>query len=228
MAHSQRIVSPGRNHTLVSESGDILTPPKGWAFLPAGDAGITRRVKTKGPTWVVQVKRGRRRISKGIWADAEIIRQAKADVLAKRDTPSYQKQMERARHRRQVRQAAYEKRFFAQVVAYLDFHHRYAGLAVELARKVTEHAVPVGSGTVARTERIPVEKRVEAAVIAWMRHHTTAYDTMKIPRVRGQRRQVRRMLARASVKVLSSYRLGNDIDDACPLKKTLQKTPVIT
>ena len=36
-----------------------------------------------------------------------------------------------------------------------------AGLAEQLADAVTQHATPVGSGTVARTQRIPIEKRVE-------------------------------------------------------------------
>jgi hypothetical protein len=51
---------------------------------------------------------------------------------------------------------------------------------------VTDHATPVGSGTVARTKRIPVEQRAEAAVIAWMRHQTTGYDGMVIPRIKGK------------------------------------------
>jgi hypothetical protein len=42
--------------------------------------------------------------------------------------------------------------------------------------------------TLARTKRISVEQRAEAAVIAWMRHKTTGYDGMVIPRVRGKRR----------------------------------------
>jgi hypothetical protein len=83
---------------------------------------------------------------------------------------------------------------------------------------VTEHATPVGSGTVARTERIPLERRAEAAVIAWMRHQTTAYDSMKIARVRGERREVRRELATISRAVLDLHR--RDVPhaaSACPL-----------
>ena len=38
----------------------------------------------------------------------------------------------------------------------------------------------MGSGTVARTKRCPLSE-AEAAVIAWMRHQTTAYDSMVIP-----------------------------------------------
>ena len=55
-----------------------------------------------------------------------------------------------------------------EVLAFLRFTAANEALARELAARVTAHATPVGSGTVARTERIPVERRAEAAVIAWM------------------------------------------------------------
>jgi hypothetical protein len=61
---------------------------------------------------------------------------------------------------------------------------------------------------VARTTRIPIERRAEAATIAWMRHQTTGYDSMKIPRVKGKRREVRRMLAERSRELLQAYRRG--------------------
>jgi hypothetical protein len=82
---------------------------------------------------------------------------------------------------------------------------------------VTDHATPVGSGTVARTKRIPVEQRVEAAVIAWMRHQTTSYDGMAIPRIRGKRREVRRVLAQKSKELLARYRQGEPASENCPL-----------
>jgi hypothetical protein len=107
------------------------------------------------------------------------------------------------------------------VVAFLGFHEVHADLADRLARAVTEHATPVGSGTVARTERIPIEQRAEAAVIAWMRHRTTAYDSMAIPRVKGKRREVRRMLARRSQELLQRYRRGDPIGEDCPLGTAL-------
>jgi hypothetical protein len=86
---------------------------------------------------------------------------------------------------------------------------------------VTDHATPVGSGTVARSKRISIEKRAKAAVIAWMRHQTTAYDGMVIPRIKGKRREVRRMLAARSKELLARYRRGDPISDGCPLKKAL-------
>lgn len=107
------------------------------------------------------------------------------------------------------------------MVSYLNFHPIYEAQAIALAEKITEHATPVGSRTVARTQRIPVAQRAEAAVIAWMRHGTTAYESMKIARVKGRRREVRRQLAAKSVEVLQVYRQGSDVPDNCPLKKTL-------
>ena len=90
-----------------------------------------------------------------------------------------------------------------------------------LARAVTDHATPVGSGTVARTRRIPVERRAEAAVIAWLRHQTTGYEGMVIARVRGKRREVRRMLVRRSQELLARSRRGEPVPGGCPLRKAL-------
>jgi hypothetical protein len=65
------------------------------------------------------------------------------------------------------------------------------------------------------------ERRAEAAVIAWMRHQTTGYDSMKIPRVKGQRREVRRMLAERSRELLRGYRRGEPVGVSCPIDRAL-------
>jgi hypothetical protein len=88
---------------------------------------------------------------------------------------------------------------------------------------VTAHATPVGSGTVARTVMIPIEERASKAVIAWMRHQTTGYDHMKIARIKGERRAVRRQLAERSTQLLKIYRQGAPIPADCPLMKALMK-----
>lgn len=110
---------------------------------------------------------------------------------------------------------------FQAVLEFLAFHPRHADLAQCLAHAVADHATPVGSGTVARTKRIPVEQRAEAAVIAWMRHQTTAYESMKIARIKGKRREVRRMLAQRSQELLGRYRNGEVVRKACPLQMAL-------
>lgn len=58
-------------------------------------------------------------------------------------------------------------------------------------------------------------------MIAWMRHSMTGYDGMVIPRVKGKRREVRRMLACRSHDLLEGYRRGEPVGEECPLKKAL-------
>jgi hypothetical protein len=213
---------PGKDlNTVRAADGTILSVPEGWALLPSGDAGLTRRVKAAGDHWVVQEKIGRRTFSMGVWAPATIIERLRAELASERSTDAYARSKEDASRRRDQAQERYVEDFHGAVVTFLAFHPSYADLAGRLARAVTEHATPVGSGTVARTRRIPVEQRAEAAVIAWMRHQTTGYDGMVIPRVKGKRREVRRMLARRSQELLQRYRRGEPVGDDCPLKGAL-------
>ncbi len=218
-----RIVKPGVNGKLTGANGETLVPPTDWRFLPAGDAGITRKVTSKGLYWKVEAKKGRRTISLGIWAPETTILQAQQDVQQIRSTESYQKKQTYATDRREKKQGQYEVEFCQAVESFLDFHNNYKELEKKLAGIVTAHAIPVGSGTVARTQLIPLEERASHAVIAWMRHQTTAYDNLKIARVKGERRAVRRSLAQQSVALLASYREGSNIPANCPLQKALGK-----
>ena len=219
---SDQIFTPGPTpNTVRAADGTVLTAPEGWALLPPGDAGLTRRVKAAGDHWVVQEKVGRRMFSRGVWAAAATIERIRAELEAERSTEGYARRKESDARRREEAQAGYVEDFHGAVVAFLAFHPGHADLADRLARAVTEHATPVGSGTVARTKRIPVEQRAEAAVIAWLRHRTTGYDGMVIPRVKGKRREVRRMLARRSQELLQRYRRGEPVEYDCPLKRAL-------
>jgi len=202
----------------VAPDGTRHVPPDGWECLPPGDAGLTRRVKSLGPSWAVIEKRGRKAFSKGLWAPREQIAAARQALEVERSTEAYAKQRVQAGVRRQQEQAKYVLSFELEVLGFLRFAPRFEALARTVARRVTEHATPVGSGTVARTERISIERRAESAVIAWLRHQTTAYDRMAIPRVKGKRREVRRELATISRAVLDLHR--RDIShavSACPL-----------
>jgi hypothetical protein len=143
------------------------------------------------------------------------------DLVAERATDAYSRRRAADSKRREVKQAEYVEDFQAAVLAFLAFHERHAALALKLAQAVASHATPVGSGTVARTQRIPIERRAEAAVIAWMRHQTTGYDSMKIARVKGQRREVRRALAERSRELLAAYRRGETPSALCPLARAL-------
>ena len=190
-------------------------------MLPPGDAALTRRVKAAGDHWVVQEKRGQKLFSRGVWAPAATIDNVRAELEAERSTEGYARRKEANARRRDKSQAEYVEDSYGAVLAFLAFHPVHADLAVRLARAVADHATPVGSGTVARTKRIPIEERAEAAVIAWMRHPTTAYDSMKIARVKGRRRETRRMLAQRSQELLSRYRRGEEAVEDCPLRRTV-------
>lgn len=223
MEQDGKIVKPGLNGSLIDENGEKIIPPDGWTFLPAGDAAITKKVTSKGPFWRVQVKMGRRIISKGIWASGKNIEKARQEVESVRSTDAYKKKLESDRQRRCKKQAEYEKEFCLEVRSFLNFAGEYKNLEKDMAEAITAHAVPVGSGTVARTAMIPVEERAAKAVIAWMRHQTTAYDSMSIPRIKGKRREVRRMLADRSIELLQAYRDGRATSSDCPLKMALEK-----
>jgi hypothetical protein len=212
-------------NTVRTADGKVLTVPEGWILLLPGDAALTRRVKAAGDHWVVAEKKGRKVFSRGIGASAATINQIRADLEAERSTEGFAKKKEADARRREKAQAEYVEDFLGAVVTFLAFHPTHADLANRLAKAVTDHATPVGSGTVARTKRIPVEQRAEAAVIAWMRHQTTGYDGMVIARVKGKRREVRRMLAQRSHKLLERYRRGESIPEACPLMKALMMSP---
>jgi hypothetical protein len=46
---------------------------------------------------------------------------------------------------------------------------------------------------------------------------------MRIPRIKGKRREIRRMLAGRSVELLKAYREGLDTSPGCPLRQALEK-----
>lgn len=223
---SEPIFTPGPTpDTVRSADGKVVAAPEGWILLPPGDAALTRRVKAAGNHWIVREQKGRKVFSRGVWAPAATIERIRADLEAERSTEGHARRKQADARRREKAQAEYVEEFRAAVVSFLAFHPNHAALADRLARAVTDHAAPVGSGTVARTQRIPIERRAAAAVIAWMRHRTTAYDSMAIPRIKGKRREVRRLLASRSHEVLERYRRGLPALQGCPLQQALIGCP---
>ena len=203
-------------------NGKVVRVPDDWVFVPAGDPGLTRRLKSSGDFWSVVHKRKNRIEALGIWVAEHRVQMVKEALETERQDPNYLKKLEQARLRRIAKQDAYVVEFRQAVVDFLNFAPRYEELAWDLADAVTDQAIPVGSGTVARTERIPLAKRAEAAVIAWMRHQTTEYDHMHMARIKGERRMVRRSLAANSREILDAYRRGDDADPDCPLAEALK------
>jgi len=215
---------PAKPGHVLSLQGEILPVPAGWALLPPGDAALSRRIKADGPCWVVRQRKGRRMLSLGIWAPADRLAALRADLAVERADPAYTRKLEAGRTRRAREQAHYAEDFAGAVEAFLGFAPSHAALAGRLARAIAAHAVPVGSGTVARTRRIPLEERAEAAVIAWLRHQTTDYDQRTIVRRKGERRAVRRELAQESRRLLAGYRRGDPVPaEHCPLRRALDR-----
>jgi hypothetical protein len=196
--------------------------PRDWVLVPPGDPALTRRIKQDGPTWSVSEQRGRKKFSRGVWAPALRVDVLRRELEHERQDPAYGRKLEAGRKRRAEQEVEYAGEFAEAILTFLAFAPRYAKLAERVAVAIAAHAVPVGSGTVARTKRIPIEQRAEAATIAWLRHQTTAYDSMQIPRVAGMRREVRRQLAQRSRELLSKYRRGEVIDAGqCLLERAL-------
>lgn len=222
MPNKNRIVKPARDTgAVVAEDGSTLHIPTGWELLKPGDGPLTKLVKSKGPSWLVQVKKGRRLMSKGIWTASENIAEGRREIEDKRSTDSYAKKRKIDLARKDRVHNEYVATFSREVASFLSFAAQYKGLEKQLALAVTIHATPVGSGTVARTTRIPIEERASRAVVAWMRHQTTSYDRMSIARVKGRRREVRRELAALSIELLARYRQGDEISESCPLLRAL-------
>jgi hypothetical protein len=216
------IVQPGGEKHVIGPDGNVMLIPDGWELFLPGDPALTRRVKAAGPAWVVQTRKGRKVFTRAIWAPGETIRRIQADLAREREQPAYGKRLEAGRQRREKQQVAYVEDFRQAVFDFLAFAPKHRDMAEKLAQAVATHATPVGSGTVARTERISIERRAEAAVIAWLRHQTTEYDSLSIPRVKGARRETRQLLAARSRQLLAGYRTGADIDpDKCPLARAL-------
>lgn len=218
-----QIVQSGPKNTLLDEYGNIVKPPEGWVFLPAGDSGVTRKVTATKQYWKVVFKKGRREMSKGVWAPQHIIINAQKEVAEKRGTDEYKKKRAADLKRKATKEHEFQNDFMHTVVKYLNFAPKYKDIGRVMAIAISKHATPVGSGTVARTTKLTISEKASRATIAWMRHRTTAYDSMSIPKIKGARREVRRMLAQRSVELLADYREGKPIRKQCPLKIAVER-----
>jgi hypothetical protein len=194
--------------------------PEGWELVRPGDAALTLRIKKAGEYVLVEERKRRRLISLGVWAPRETVARIRAELAAERAQPGHAKRKAAAAKRRDREQTAYVATFIDTVLAFLAFPEVHADVARRLAEAVAAHATPVGSGTVARTKRIPVERRAEAALIAWLRHQTTGYDEMRIV---VDRREVRQRLAEESRALLDRYRRGEPVGEDCPLQAGLAR-----
>jgi hypothetical protein len=134
----------------------------------------------------------------------------------------HQKKLAQVKVRREAKETVFGEDFQQAIVQFLNFDQRYHLLVEQLSKLVKEHAVPVGSGTVARSSSVTLDDKAALAVMAWMRHQTSAYDSTSVARVKGARRELRRQIAHQSERILAKYRSGDDVDyKVCPLYRAL-------
>jgi hypothetical protein len=157
------------------EHGELL-PPKGWEFLPSGQAFVTRTVKVGGVFWLAWAPRSRTRQHRrllGLWAPEATItsaEQAAADTATARAL-----RREAGARSRERQEARYQGELTQAIVAYLAFTPAHQTLAESIAREAAERAAVVGSGRVGRTRRLPLEERAALAARAQIRHAHTDY-----------------------------------------------------
>jgi hypothetical protein len=172
-------------------------------FLPAGDAALTRRAKraSRLSAVVVCFSRARRRYERqGILVEEDALERAERECLA--DEEARSRRRERDAQRRVVDDADLRERFAAEII------RLFPGCPAPRAEAIARHAATRGSGRVGRTAagRAIEPRAVEAAVIASVRHHDTAYDALLMA-------DIDRTDARARVKddvdrILDRWRFG--------------------
>ena len=160
------------------------------AYLPRGDATLTRRARkySKLSAVVVRFSRARGRYERqGALVEEEALRKAEEECLSDADARA------RGRERAAVRRIDEDEKVATQLAAkILDLYPR---CPPEEARAIAEHAAQRGSGRIGRTAsgRRLEEESVRLAVIASIRHRHTRYDEILM-------RSADRAWARAQVR----------------------------
>jgi hypothetical protein len=155
------------------EYGNIKIP-RGWVFLPAGEAFTTKTVKAMGPYWLeVKAAKGYTR-KLGIWAPEKNI---EAAIKLAQETQA-QREAKRivSQAQREKQEAKYQEQFTEAVYIYLDFASRYEKLARKIAQGTAEQATVVGIERVGRTKKLILEEKAALAARAYTRHNYTKYD----------------------------------------------------
>ena len=164
------------------------------AFLPSGDAALTRR-STKYSTLrvvVVRFSRSRGRYERqGVLVEEPALERAERECLADADA------RERARERRAEREAAIDLTYRAEFARHV--RELYPGCPADEAVAIAEHACRKYSGRVGRTaeaKRFDPEA-LGLAVRAHVRHVHTTYDTLLMS---GMERRVARARVAAQIE----------------------------
>lgn len=170
-------------------------------FLPAGNAAVTRRAKraSRLSAVVVRFSRARRRYERqGILVEQDALERAEQECLA--DEEARARRRARDRERRALEDADLRERFVAGI------RRMFPGCPRPRAEAIARHTAARGSGRVGRSAagRTLDQAAVELAVVAFVRHENTGYDSLLM---RGVERGEARGRVRAEVeRVLDCWR----------------------
>lgn len=164
------------------------------AYLPAGDAALTRRSRKYSPLSanVLRWNRRRRRHERqGILVTEEAIERAEEECLADSDLRARRRERD-AERREKLDQKYIEE--FAKKVSEL-----YPGCPSGREQTIARHACEKYSGRVGRSSKAKElnEKSVTLAVIAHIRHLETNYDSLL---AKGTPRKVARVMIEDKIK----------------------------
>ncbi|MGC8635081.1 MAG: DUF2293 domain-containing protein [Candidatus Limnocylindrales bacterium] len=173
------------------------------AYLPRGDAALTRRAKAgSGLTAVVvRFSRARKRYERqGILVEEAALEEAERQCLA--DAEARARRCEREDARGAAEDAELEARIAAEI------HRLFPACPTERAAAISRHAAARGSGRIGRAAaaRGLDRRAIELAVIASIRHLDTGYDALLMSGV--ERDAARAQVQSAVVQTLDAWRRG--------------------
>lgn len=171
------------------------------AFLPSGDAALTRRAAKHSPLSAVVLKwsRARKRYERqGLLVTEEAIEQAEHECLADQDVRL--RRQERAAERRAELDAEYVQQFAARV------RELFPHCPDATETRIAEHACRKYSGRVGRSAAAKNldEQAVRLAVVAHIRHTHTPYD--RLLSQSWDRRDARQQVEHVIAKVVAEWR----------------------
>lgn len=164
------------------------------AYLPAGDAALTRRSRKYSPLSANVLRWNRRRKRherQGILVTEEALEKAEEECLADSDLRALRR--ERDAERREKLDLNYIKEFAVKV------KELYPGCPGGREESIARHACEKYSGRVGRSAKAKElnEKSVTLAVIAHIRHLETNYDSLL---AQGTPRKVARVMIEDKIK----------------------------
>lgn len=144
-------------------------------FLPSGDTALTRRARKHSPlsAVVVRFNRSRKRYERqGLLVTPAAIAQAEQECAA--DAPDRAARREKDVERRRQEDRELIDEMTQAILA------SYPHCPADEARRLAEHTAQRGSGRVGRSAagRALDERALDLAVVAWIRHQHTNYDTL--------------------------------------------------